>query len=118
MSNYIKDILIHSNSKDSLDKQFEASLRYSLSNNDKIEGTNEPIYFVLQKRKKISMLHLINVNDNELPHQEVTREEEKPKGSEKENRRLKRINTVYDSYSDEEEDYSDEDYYINPNSSI
>lgn len=64
------------------------------------------------------MLHLINVNDNELPHQEVTKEEEKPKGSEKENRRLKRMNSVYDSYSDEEEDYSDEDYYINPNSSI
>lgn len=28
------------------------------------------------------------------------------------------MNSVYDSYSDEEEDYSDEDYYINPNSSI
>ena len=66
MSDYIKYILIHSNSKVSLDKQFEASLRYSLSNNDKIEETNEPIYFVLQKMKKISMLHLINVNDINL----------------------------------------------------
>ena len=118
LSDYIKDFLIHSNSKVSLDKQFETSLRYSLSNNDKIEETNDPIYFILQKRKKLSMLHLINVNDIELRHQEVIKEEEKPKGSEKENRRLKRMNSVYDSYSDEEEDYSDEDYYINPNSSI
>lgn len=83
MSNYIKDILIHSNSKVSLDKQFEASLRYSLSNNDKIEETNEPIYFVLQKRKKISMLHLINVNDNELPHQELLKKKKSPKSQRK-----------------------------------